>query len=48
MEHNTYKLPRLEVVDALRGFALFAILLVHNVEHYIFFRSIPLRRPSGL
>lgn len=36
MEHNTYKLPRLEVVDALRGFALFAILLVHNVEHYIF------------
>lgn len=36
MEHNTYKLPRLEVVDALRGFVLFAILLVHNVEHYIF------------
>ncbi len=47
MEHNTNKIPRLEVVDALRGFALFAILLVHNVEHYIFW-SIPLRRPSGL
>ena len=36
MEHNTNKIPRLEVVDALRGFALCAILLVHNVEHYIF------------
>ena len=27
---------RLEVVDALRGFAVLAILLVHQVEHYIF------------
>ena len=24
------KLPRIEVVDALRGFAVMAILLVHN------------------
>lgn len=30
------KLPRLEVVDALRGFAVMAILLVHNLEHFIF------------
>lgn len=28
--------PRLEVVDALRGFAVMAILLIHNVEHFIF------------
>ena len=36
MEQTIQKNPRLEVVDALRGFALLAILLVHNVEHYIF------------
>ena len=30
------KLPRIEVVDALRGFAVMAILLVHNLEHFIF------------
>lgn len=36
MEQTIQKKPRLEVVDALRGFALLAILLVHNVEHYIF------------
>lgn len=28
--------PRLEVVDALRGFAVMAIFLVHNLEHFIF------------
>lgn len=28
------KSNRLEVVDALRGFALLAILLLHNLEHY--------------
>ena len=27
------KTPRIEVVDALRGFAVMAILLVHNLEH---------------
>lgn len=27
---------RIEVVDALRGFAVMAILLVHNIEHFIF------------
>lgn len=25
---------RLEAVDALRGFALLAIVLIHNLEHY--------------
>lgn len=36
MEQLVNKNPRIEVVDALRGFALMAILLVHNVEHFIF------------
>lgn len=30
------KAPRIEVVDALRGFAVMAIILVHNLEHFIF------------
>ncbi len=36
MEQTIKKTPRIEVVDALRGFAVLAILLVHNVEHFIF------------
>ena len=36
MEQPIYKNPRIEVVDALRGFAVMAILLVHNLEHFIF------------
>lgn len=36
MEQTIEKTPRIEVVDALRGFAVLAILLVHNVEHFIF------------
>lgn len=36
MGHLTNKNPRIEVVDALRGFAVMAILLVHNLEHFIF------------
>lgn len=36
MEQPLNKNPRIEVVDALRGFAVLAILLVHNVEHFIF------------
>jgi len=33
---------RLEAVDALRGFALLAIVLLHNLEHYnIFYGSAP-------
>lgn len=30
------KQPRIEAVDALRGFAVMAILLIHSVEHFIF------------
>ena len=32
MEKN----PRIELVDALRGFAVMAILLIHSIEHFIF------------
>lgn len=28
------KSPRIEVADALRGFAVLAIILIHNVEHF--------------
>jgi uncharacterized protein len=31
MEQLVKKNPRIEVVDALRGFSLMAILLLHNV-----------------
>lgn len=41
------KLPRLEVVDALRGFAVMAILLVHNLEHFIF-PVYPVEQPEWL
>ncbi len=36
MEQLTNKKTRIEVVDALRGFAVMAIILVHNLEHFIF------------
>lgn len=36
MEQLVNKNPRIEVVDALRGFAVMAIILVHNLEHFIF------------
>ncbi len=36
MNQTLQKTPRVELVDALRGFAVMAILLVHNVEHFIF------------
>lgn len=36
MNLSENKSPRIEVVDALRGFAVMAIILVHNVEHFIF------------
>ena len=32
----SHKSPRIEVVDALRGFAVMAIILIHNLEHFIF------------
>ncbi len=31
------KSPRIEVVDALRGFAVMAIMLLHNIEHFNFY-----------
>lgn len=36
MEQSLSKNSRIEMVDALRGFAVMAILLVHNLEHFIF------------
>ena len=36
MEQSVKKTARIEVVDALRGFAVMAIILVHNLEHFIF------------
>lgn len=32
----TKKTPRIEMVDALRGFAVIAIVLIHSVEHFIY------------
>lgn len=34
MSEHLLKSERLDVVDALRGFALLAIVLLHNLEHY--------------
>lgn len=39
---------RLDVVDALRGFALLAIVLLHNLEHYNIFCSPPEWQPEWL
>ncbi len=36
MKPSLNRMPRIEVVDALRGFAVMAILLVHSIEHFIF------------
>ena len=33
---NTPKTARIEVVDALRGFAVVAIMLLHFIEHFIY------------
>ena len=41
------KLPRVEVVDALRGFVVMAILLVHSLEHFIF-PVYPVDQPAWL
>ncbi len=38
---------RLGVVDALRGFALLAIVLLHNLEHYNLF-LVPENVPAWL
>lgn len=31
------KAPRVEVVDALRGFAIMSIMLLHNIEHFDYY-----------
>ena len=36
METSTGKTPRIEVVDALRGFAILAILLIHCISHFFY------------
>ena len=41
------KSERLGVVDALRGFALMAIVLLHNLEHYNIYH-LPEGQPSWL
>lgn len=41
------KTERLDVVDALRGFALLAIVLLHNLEHYNLY-YFPTNQPSWL
>jgi uncharacterized protein len=34
---TTIKNPRIELIDALRGFAIMAIILLHNIEHFEFY-----------
>lgn len=48
MTESINKSYRLEVVDALRGFALLAIVLLHNLEHYNIFYSSDLVIPSWI
>lgn len=36
MNHTVQKSPRIEVIDALRGFAVVAIFIVHCQEHFIY------------
>lgn len=31
------KIPRIEVVDALRGFAIMSIMFLHNIEHFDYY-----------
>lgn len=47
MKKYLQKNERIEVVDALRGFAVLAILLVHNIEHFIY-PVYPAESPSWL
>lgn len=39
--------PRLHVVDALRGFAIVSIMLLHNIEHFDFYYS-PTNLPAWM
>lgn len=46
MELSASKIPRIEVVDALRGFAVMAIILVHNLD-ILSFQSIQQNNQHG-
>lgn len=35
-EKTITKIPRVEVVDALRGLAVMAIVIIHSIEHFIY------------
>ena len=48
MQPTVNKTPRIEVIDALRGFAVMAILLVHSLEHFISNATIKRRREKFL
>lgn len=37
MKQTKLSKPRIEVVDALRGFAIMAIMLLHSIEHFNFY-----------
>ena len=37
MDNRINKTERFEIGDALRGFAIFAILMVHCMEHFMYF-----------
>ena len=41
------KQTRLQVVDALRGFAIVSIMLLHNIEHFDFYFT-PANRPDWI
>jgi uncharacterized protein len=44
-----HKKNRIEVVDALRGFAILGIMLLHSIEHFNFYVfSSPDGQPSWL
>ncbi|MDR2915346.1 MAG: DUF418 domain-containing protein [Tannerella sp.] len=47
IQNTTINKDRLDIVDSLRGFALLAIVLLHNVEHYNLF-YIPENMPEWL
>ena len=47
MKSAVTETQRIEVVDALRGFAVMAIVLVHNLEHFIF-PVYPTQQPEWL
>lgn len=43
----TTKISRLHVVDALRGFAIISIMLLHNIEHFDFY-FLPVNLPGWM